>query len=56
MTRGLGWIMFFVLLTLKLGTHHGDPILDISWWWVTAPLWIPLIILGLAAFFTREKP
>lgn len=33
---GLGSIIFVVFLILKLcGT------IDWSWWWVTAPLWIP---------------
>lgn len=36
---GLGTILFIVFLILKLcGT------IDWSWWWVTAPIWIPLSI------------
>ena len=36
---GLGGILFVVFLILKLvGT------IDWSWWWVTAPLWIPIAI------------
>ena len=32
--------MFLIFLVLKLtGT------IDWSWWWVTAPLWIPIIIV-----------
>lgn len=39
----LGTILFVVFLVLKLcGT------ITWSWWWVTAPLWIPL---GLALMF-----
>jgi hypothetical protein len=39
----LGTILFVVFLVLKLcGT------ITWSWWWVTAPLWIPL---GLALIF-----
>ena len=34
---GLGGLMFIVFLTLKL-CH----VIDWSWWWVTAPLWIPI--------------
>lgn len=39
----LGTVLFIVFLVLKLcGT------ITWSWWWVTAPLWIPL---GLALIF-----
>jgi hypothetical protein len=27
-------------------THY----IDWSWWWVTAPLWIPFIVVIIAAF------
>ena len=41
---GLGMVLFVVFLVLKLvGT------IDWSWWWVTAPLWIPLV-LGIGIF------
>lgn len=36
---GLGTILFIVFLVLKLTN-----IIDWSWWWVTSPLWIPLVI------------
>jgi len=39
-TAGLAWFetaLFLVFLVLKL-TH----VIAWSWWWVTAPLWIPL--------------
>lgn len=36
---GLGTVLFLVFLILKL-THN----IDWSWWWVTAPLWIPFCI------------
>ena len=40
---GLGGLLFVVFLVLKLcGT------ITWSWWWVTAPLWIPA---GLVAVF-----
>ena len=36
--------LFLVFMTLKL-TH----VIDWSWWWVSAPLWIPwCVVLGLA--------
>lgn len=46
-------LLLVVFITLKL-THT----IDWSWWWVFAPLWIPLaivavlfIILGIIAYF-----
>lgn len=37
---GLGTAVFLIFLTLKL-TH----VIDWSWWWVTAPLWGPIVAL-----------
>ena len=34
-------ILFLIFLILKLG-GFGE-VADWSWWWVTAPLWIPLV-------------
>lgn len=44
-------ILFLVFLVLKLTN-----VIDWSWWWVTAPLWIPIIIFlcfigGLYVFY-----
>ena len=40
---GLGGVLFIVFLVLKLTGQ-----IDWSWWWVTAPLWIPFaIVLGI---------
>ena len=39
---GLGTVLFIVFLVLKLTRN-----IDWSWWWVTAPLWIPLLIAVL---------
>ena len=39
----LGTILFIVFLVLKL-----TEVIDWSWWWVTAPLWIPI---GLSILF-----
>lgn len=36
---GLGTVVFAVFLTLKLTGY-----IDWSWWWVTAPLWIPFAV------------
>ena len=38
---GLGGAMFLLFLGLKLGG-----VINWSWWWVTAPLWIPLAFLA----------
>lgn len=48
-------ILFLVFLVLKLTN-----VIDWSWWWVTAPLWIPIIIFlcfvgGLYAFYQILK-
>ena len=37
---GLGSILFIVFLVLKL-----TEVIAWSWWWVTAPLWIPFAIM-----------
>lgn len=39
MKLGLGGVLFVVFLVLKL--QHT---IDWSWWWVTAPLWMPASI------------
>jgi len=39
---GFGTILFLVFLVLKLTNY-----IDWSWWWVTSPLWIPLVIIGI---------
>ncbi|MBC7593530.1 MAG: hypothetical protein H7288_06285 [Kineosporiaceae bacterium] len=42
---GLPGLLFLLFLALKLTGH-----IDWSWWWVTAPLWIPVgILLGSLA-------
>jgi hypothetical protein len=53
----LGTILFIVFLILKL-----TETIDWSWWWVTAPLWIPvalavvfLIISGIILFLFGDK-
>jgi hypothetical protein len=56
---GLGTILFLIFLTLKLA-GIGE-VATWSWWWVTSPLWIPLvlvvgvgIIIGLAAYIADK--
>jgi hypothetical protein len=41
---GLPGVLFVVFLVLKLTGN-----IDWSWWWVTSPIWIPL--LALVAIF-----
>jgi hypothetical protein len=41
-----GSVLFLVFLTLKL-THF----INWSWWWVTAPMWIPVGIALAVIFF-----
>lgn len=48
-------ILFLVFLVLKLTN-----VIDWSWWWVTAPLWLPIIIFlvfvsGLYVFYQMLK-
>jgi len=54
---GLGTLLFLIFLVLKLTNH-----IDWSWWWVTAPLWIPLVlaitfigIAGIILFLKLKK-
>lgn len=52
---GICTLLFTVFLVLKLAN-----IIDWSWWWVTAPLWIPLgfviialVLLGIIAILNE---
>jgi hypothetical protein len=56
---GIGTILFLIFLTLKLA-GIGE-VATWSWWWVTSPLWIPLVlalvvfaVVGLAAFIAEK--
>lgn len=44
---GLGTILFIIFLVLKLAEI--GTVATWSWWWVTAPLWIPLAF-GVSIF------
>lgn len=44
---GIFGLMFIVMFTLKLGG-----VIDLSWWLVTAPLWIPACLVGLVFLAT----
>lgn len=56
---GLGVTIFIVFLILKL-CKIGQ-VADWSWWWVTAPLWIPvclaitILIIGLIISLLTDK-
>ncbi len=56
---GLGVIIFIVFLILKL-CQIGQ-VADWSWWWVTAPLWIPfclaitVLIIGFMVGLLNDK-
>lgn len=40
-----GSVLFFIFLIMKLMNY-----IDWSWWWVTAPLWLPItVVLGILA-------
>lgn len=53
---GLAGLTFLVFLVLKL-TH----VIDWSWWWVTAPLWIPfglvvaVVVIGFPIYLLVKK-
>ncbi len=52
---GILTILFVVLLVLKLTGN-----IDWSWWWVTSPLWLPLVLLlvtiiGVVVFYNVKK-
>lgn len=55
---GLGTVLFLIFLTLKLAGL--GQVANWSWWWVTSPLWIPIIavitlivICGLIAIIEK---
>ena len=53
-TGGIGFagLLTIVFITLKLTNY-----IDWSWWWVLAPLWIPivLVLLFILAFVAIAK-
>jgi hypothetical protein len=42
---GCGTVLFLIFLVLKL-----VGVITWSWWWVTAPLWIPLVVILVILF------
>jgi len=51
---GLGTLLFLVFLTLKLA--EVGPVQYWSWWWVTAPLWLPLALIIVLLFLLGRDP
>ncbi len=49
-SRGIFGFLFLIFLILKL-----TGVIDWSWWWVTAPLWIGFA-LGTASFMLFRLP
>jgi hypothetical protein len=51
---GVGTVLFLIFMVLKLTNY-----IDWSWWWVTAPLWIPIVIIGIvgliAIYYINNK-
>jgi len=43
---GCGTVLFLIFLTLKLA--EVGVVKDWSWWWVFAPIWIPVALVVLA--------
>ena len=48
---GIGTILFLIFLTLKLAEI--GPVQYWSWWWVTAPLWLPVAALIIAIIIAK---
>lgn len=39
MKIGIGMLLFIIFMVLKLTNY-----IDWPWWWVSAPLWVPLAL------------
>jgi len=39
---GIGMILFLIFMTLKLTGN-----IDWSWWWITAPIWMPAGLIAV---------
>jgi|694.fasta_scaffold106969_1 hypothetical protein len=40
LNASLEMVLFVIFLTLKL-----TGVIDWSWWWITSPLWIPVLFM-----------
>ena len=56
-TNSSGGVGFLGLLTIVFITLKLIGYISWSWWWVLAPMWIPLtialILFGIAGWFTK---
>lgn len=43
---GFGGLLTLLLIALKL-----TKVIELSWWWVLAPVWVPLALFGAFALF-----
>ena len=43
---GIGTILFLIFMILKL-----CGVISWSWWWITAPIWIPIAIIFAGVIF-----
>lgn len=43
---GIGTILFLIFMILKL-----CGVISWSWWWITAPVWIPIAIIFAGVIF-----
>lgn len=51
---GLGTLLFLIFLVMKLAGIGS--VANWSWWWVTAPLWIPAaIVIGFTLLIVLIK-
>ena len=55
---GIGTVLFLIFLVLKLA--EVGSVANWSWWWVTAPLWLPavaviitLLVIGIIAVIVK---
>ena len=46
---GFSGLLFIAFLVLKLTNT-----INWSWWWITAPLWIPVILIALGIFIAYK--
>ena len=46
---GLGTVLFLIFMVLKLTGS-----IDWSWWWVTAPLWIPAVLFLIVVIVIKN--
>jgi hypothetical protein len=46
---GIGSLVFLIFLVLKLAQI--GVVATWSWWWITAPLWLPIVLLIVGFVF-----